>query len=100
MQNVGPILIRIVALAALLLVAPCLSAGRLVVNGLRVFANSLTAGPDGDIWFTGTGIGRITPAGGIKVFTLADLGVGARSITSGPGGKLWFAGREQERGTG
>ena len=49
----------------------------------------ITDGPDGNLWFTGTGIGRITPAGQITLF---PVDTGAVSITSGPDGNLWFTG--------
>jgi len=57
----------------------------------------ITAGPDGNIWFTvgGAGrIGRITPSG---VVTETSSGGGfvwlsAYGITSGPDGNLWFTG--------
>jgi len=48
----------------------------------------ITAGPDGNLWFTDEGnkIGRITTAGVITEFT-AHSGEG---ITAGPDGALWF----------
>lgn len=58
---------------------------------------SVTAGPDGNLWFTqaGTGgVGRITPQGVVTEFT---AGITAEStpwdITSGPDGNLWFTDR-------
>ena len=56
--------------------------------------NSLTAGPDGNIWFAervGNRIGRITPAGVVTEFS-AGISTGANpwSITAGPDGNLWF----------
>jgi streptogramin lyase len=61
---------------------------------------SITAGPDGDLWFTLPGanaIGRITPTGQVSSFT-AGIQTGAQpwGITAGPDGNLWFT----ERGTG
>jgi streptogramin lyase len=57
----------------------------------------ITAGPDGNLWFTepwGPGpyrIGRITPAGAVTEF---QAGLSARrfprGITAGPDGNLWF----------
>ncbi len=51
----------------------------------------ITAGPDGNLWFTethGPGIGRITPEGVITEFTIPTLlPVG---IAAGPDGSLWF----------
>jgi hypothetical protein len=49
----------------------------------------ITAGPDGNLWFTesSTGnVGRITPNGVVTEFT-AHSGEG---ITAGPDGNLWF----------
>ena len=55
----------------------------------------LTAGPDGNIWFTDPSndrVGRITPAGAITEFS---AGITALSeplnIARGPDGSLWFA---------
>ena len=52
----------------------------------------MTAGPDGNLWFTETNgnIGRITPAGVITEFQtdVAPLS----DITTGPDGNLWFIG--------
>jgi serine/threonine protein kinase len=52
----------------------------------------ITAGPDGNLWFTediGNQIGRISPGGTIKEFPVPTVGdeVG---ITAGPDGNLWF----------
>ena len=59
----------------------------------------ITAGPDGNLWFTeffGNNIGKITPAGEITEFTIPTgapgLGTtsGASSVAAGPDGNLWF----------
>lgn len=69
--------------------------------------NSITAGPDGNVWFTnlttrslpnvGTppGIGRITPSGEITEYR-AGLQYASTpdGIVSGPDGALWFTDRE------
>jgi streptogramin lyase len=52
----------------------------------------ITAGPDGNIWFTeenGNRIGRITPGGAITEFGL-PAGSLPVEITPGPDGALWF----------
>ena len=54
----------------------------------------ITAGPDGNLWFTeifGNRIGRITPLGVVTEFS-AGITAGAepRGITAGPDGNLWF----------
>lgn len=47
----------------------------------------ITAGPDGNLWFTeGNKIGRMTPTG-----TITEFPNGAGAITAGPDGNLWFA---------
>jgi streptogramin lyase len=61
---------------------------------------AITAGPDGNMWFTNTeGLGqnstreidRITPEGQITTFPLpSSSGNILRSITAGPDGNLWF----------
>jgi len=58
----------------------------------------ITAGPDGNLWFTelnASKIGRITPAGRITEFHLIaicvfSVGCGPFGITAGPDGNLWF----------
>jgi len=50
----------------------------------------ITAGPDGNLWFTEVGaIGRITPNGQITAFPLPSSSVSG-DITSGSGNTLWF----------
>lgn len=52
----------------------------------------VTAGPDGNIWFTeqnGDRIGRITPGGTVTEFAVT-AGSGPVGITGGPDGNLWF----------
>jgi streptogramin lyase len=55
---------------------------------------SITAGPDGNLWFTendGNRIGRITPTGTITQFSAGlTPGSGPLGITAGPDGNLWF----------
>jgi streptogramin lyase len=62
----------------------------------------ITAGPDGNVWFThlGEGIGRITPKGAVTEFPAAGrkdelgevIGGPGYTITAGPDGNLWFTG--------
>jgi len=53
---------------------------------------SITAGPDGNVWFTeASKIGRITAGGAITEYPIPSGDVGSGSIISGPGGNLWFA---------
>ena len=57
------------------------------------FPEGITAGPDGNLWFTeltGNQIGRITPAGAISEFALPTADSQPFGITVGPDGNLWF----------
>ena len=57
-------------------------------------AQWITAGPDGNLWFTGLDraqIGRLTPAGQVTEFLLPSANSDEREeITAGPDGNLWF----------
>ena len=65
--------------------------------GEGAYPDSITAGPDGAMWFTrsGTGqIGRITTAGQITWFALAaESDPSPNGIEKGPDGALWFGNR-------
>ena len=69
-----------------------------VSAGYTVFSvpnagNSITAGADGNLWFTmpyTNEIGRITPAGVVTPFAIPTPGAGPSVITPGPDGNLWF----------
>src|SRR5438045_1124707 len=60
--------------------------------------NGITAGPDGNVWFTGAAgtnsrIGKITPDGAVTLFTISPFfpeGNEVWGITTGPDGNLWF----------
>ena len=56
--------------------------------------DGITAGPDGNLWFTefgGSRIGRITPLGVVTEFSTGiTVGSGPAGITAGPDGNLWF----------
>jgi streptogramin lyase len=55
--------------------------------------NRITAGPDGNLWFTQNigAIGRITPTGDITEFTdNLTPNSGPVEIAAGPDGNLWF----------
>lgn len=52
---------------------------------------SITAGPDGNLWFTeGEQIGRITPGGTITQYPLPTPSSFVSGITWGSDGTLWF----------
>ena len=53
----------------------------------------ITAGPDGNLWFTepnANQIGRITPAGAITEFVIPTFNCDPQRIVAGPDGNLWF----------
>ncbi len=53
----------------------------------------ITAGPDGNLWFTeydGNKIGRITPQGVITEFLVPTPDAGPAAICVGPDGHIWF----------
>jgi streptogramin lyase len=63
---------------------------------MNSFPNEITAGNDGNVWFTDDGtpsaIGRATPSGVITEFTTGlNAGSEPDSITAGPGRNVWFA---------
>ena len=80
-----------------LVISACSNPGRKVLDHISDFpvpdgnnADALTAGPDGNVWFTEdqvNKIGRITPAGKITEFTIFGDAYG---ITAGPDGNVWF----------
>jgi virginiamycin B lyase len=54
----------------------------------------ITAGPDGNIWFTeraGNKVGRMTTAGVFTELTVPTANAAPIGIVSGPDGNLWFA---------
>jgi streptogramin lyase len=84
-------------LAGACAVAPAAAASPLAVfvkgiNGGSVMG--ITAGPDGNLWFTYAGqqnaIGRLTPAGDVLRVTDGALPRAPASIATGPDGNLWF----------
>lgn len=73
-----------------------------VYGGPALLGNTMTTGPDGNVWFTygrgyglkqSSGVARITPAGRVTLFPV-KLGANEQaetvSITTGPDGALWF----------
>ena len=90
-------------LAAGLVIASCAAspAGALTVNDFPVPVQytgpqGITAGPDGNLWFTeyaANQIGRITPAGVITEFPIPTTNSGPWGIVAGSDGNLWFTER-------
>ena len=65
-----------------------------MLPGARSEPAGITAGPDGNVWFTefgGNRIGRITADGTISEFPVPTAAAGLNDITLGPDGNLWFA---------
>jgi streptogramin lyase len=63
--------------------------------GGTVAIHGITAGPDGNVWFTDTNanaVGSITPSGSITEFAEAGLFM-PRGIATGADGNLWVASR-------
>jgi streptogramin lyase len=69
--------------------------GSQIVSGIQAF--DITAGPDGNLWFTGDTnlgggvIGKITTSGKVTEYT-AGISGPVENITLGPDGNLWFTG--------
>lgn len=92
------------SLALILVLLPAPAVAQTVTEFSIPTANSvptaITAGPDGNLWFTESAanqIGRITPAGVITEFPLPNPGSDPRGITAGPDGALWFTEFEGNR---
>src|SRR5690349_12794015 len=70
----------------------CLLAAPITEFPISAGSRAITAGPDGNLWFTlaDDQIGRITPAGQVTAFPVPQSPFGPESITSGPDGNLWF----------
>jgi streptogramin lyase len=57
------------------------------------YPGNITAGPDGNLWFTENGnhkIGRISPTGAFTEFSIPTSQGSPVDITAGPDGNLWF----------
>lgn len=62
--------------------------------GKELGLTAITAGPDGNVWFTESNankIGRITPSGTITEFAIPTGGAHPSGIVTGPDGNLWFS---------
>lgn len=62
-----------------------------IVNGNTPYG--ITAGPDGNLWFTeyyGNKIGKITSGGVITMFLIPTSLSSPEGITAGPDGNIWF----------
>ncbi len=63
-------------------------------SGLTTVVGGITAGTDGNLWFTESGanaIGMINPTThALSAFTVPTANAGLAGITMGPDGNLWF----------
>ena len=94
-------LIMIVAAIALPLTSSAIHShaqGTITIRGFPIPTassqpNSITSGPDGNLWFTeasGNKIGKITPSGTIIEYPVPTTCSYPFGITTGPDGNLWF----------
>ena len=80
------------------LVATILAAARIASAQIAEFPlasdaspGAITAGPDGNVWFTQRGtqsIGRITPGGAVATFSVGSAQ--PEDIVAGPDGRMWY----------
>ena len=93
-------------LVGLLVLAAGVASGQTITEfstGMTAGAGpyGITAGPDGNLWFTeylGDRIGRITPLGVITEFSTGmTAGAYPYGITAGPDGNLWFTESGRDR---
>ncbi len=101
-RRAGIIAVPLVVLVVMGLAAPAFAAPRsrsrltefpLAAPGARPY--QITAGPDGNLWFTesGTGsVGKITPDGTVTEYKIRKDS-GPYGITVGPDGNIWFTER-------
>lgn len=64
-----------------------------VVGGPGSRPLGITAGPDGNVWFSlsvANKVGRITPEGVVTLFDVPTPGAGPWEMTLGPDGNIWF----------
>ena len=73
--------------------APAMSITEFPVPTASSLPDGITAGPDGNLWFTesySNNIGRISPGGTITEFPVPTAKSGPWGIAAGPDGNLWF----------
>jgi len=70
-----------------------------IAQGLTGRPVAITAGPDGNLWFTehAGGVGRITPAGVVTEFAAPGP---LLAIAAGPDGAIWFSETLPDAGSG
>jgi virginiamycin B lyase len=70
------------------------AAGTVTEFPVKSSPSGITAGPDGNLWFTlflGNAIERITPSGAVSGFAIPTANSRSEGITVGPDGNVWFA---------
>ena len=70
-------------------------AGRVTIYAGLSAPAGITAGPDGNLWFTNNGnntIGRITTTGTVTIYHRTSIDLPSE-ITEGPDGAVWFTNR-------
>ena len=88
------VIVAVIATALGLLGAPAWAEAP--SSGGDIMPEAITAGPDGNMWFTESGssakgIGRITPEGDVTEFSVPSSGGTQRwGIAAGPDGNMWF----------
>src|SRR6266571_1442919 len=73
--------------------SPAASITESPVPTARSSPSGITAGPDGNLWFTENGsnqIGRLSPSGTITEFPVPTASSSPAGIAAGPDGNLWF----------
>ncbi len=88
-----------VAATALSTAATAQSISRYTTPTASSYPVSITAGPDGNLWFVesqANAVGRITPQGTFTEFSVPTFGLPV-AITAGPDGNLWFTDAASDR---
>src|SRR5437667_6785409 len=86
---VAPVITMLVVVAAL----PAQAAKRVTEFPVGAYSGSITAGPDGNLWFGvvyAAAIGKITTDGAVTTYSVPTDGANVGHITTGPDGNLWF----------
>jgi streptogramin lyase len=63
------------------------------LTGKELGLAAITAGPDGNVWFTESGankIGRVTPSGQMTEFAIPTESARPSGVAAGPDGNIWF----------
>jgi virginiamycin B lyase len=92
MRVVGKLLSAVAAIAACIALTTSPAYAESTIKG--GFAQALTAGPDGDVWFSAGHesnqvVGKVTPSGTVTEYGVEDGG-DPSAIVTGPDKSLWF----------